>query len=119
MCIQTGEIVWLNGPFRCGKWPDASIFWRNLKQMLLPDEMVEANHGCLDNKCRHPDVAFNWADVCAKTMARSHHETDNGNLKQFGCLNQMWRHPLERHSVAFGACATLVQLGIKISGPKS
>ena len=25
VCIQTGDIVWANGPFKCGKWPDVKI----------------------------------------------------------------------------------------------
>jgi hypothetical protein len=25
-CINTGDIVWLNGPFPCGKFPDLNIF---------------------------------------------------------------------------------------------
>ncbi len=45
MCIQTRDIVWINGPFKAGKWPDLKIFRRNLKQQLLPGEMVEADNG--------------------------------------------------------------------------
>jgi hypothetical protein len=25
ICIQTGEPVWINGPFPCGSWPDLII----------------------------------------------------------------------------------------------
>ena len=36
--IQDGDIVWVNGPFACGLWPDIKIFWQNLKHALLPAE---------------------------------------------------------------------------------
>jgi hypothetical protein len=34
--IQSGDIVWIHGPFSCGKFPDLTIFQMGLKQMLLP-----------------------------------------------------------------------------------
>jgi hypothetical protein len=43
VCIQTGLIVWINGPFRAGKWPDVNIFRRDLKGKLLPGEMIGAD----------------------------------------------------------------------------
>ena len=29
VCIQTGDIVWTNGPFPCGRWQDLKIFQHN------------------------------------------------------------------------------------------
>ena len=26
LCILTGDVVWINGPYECGMWPDISIF---------------------------------------------------------------------------------------------
>ena len=37
-CIQTGRIVWVNGPFEAGMWPDISIFRCALKSMLAANE---------------------------------------------------------------------------------
>ena len=45
VCIQTGDVVWINGPFPCGKWPDLKIFQLRLKHMLGPEEKVEADDG--------------------------------------------------------------------------
>ena len=45
MSIQTGYIVWVNGPFECGSYPDIKIFWKNLKSHLDPNEFVEADAG--------------------------------------------------------------------------
>jgi hypothetical protein len=44
-CIQTGDIVWINGPFPCGKYPDLTIFRLGLLHMLEDGEMVEADAG--------------------------------------------------------------------------
>jgi hypothetical protein len=43
ICIQTGDMVWINGPFMCGNPPDLKIFPWNLKHRLAPGEMVEAD----------------------------------------------------------------------------
>jgi hypothetical protein len=43
VCIQTGDIVWVNGPFKCGDWPDINIFRCGLKGRLAPGEKVEAD----------------------------------------------------------------------------
>ena len=43
VCIQTGDIVWINGPFKCGVWNDLMIFRRDLKWKLAPGEMVETD----------------------------------------------------------------------------
>jgi len=119
-CIQTGHIVWVNGPFKCGKWPDIKIFRRNLKQRLLPCEMVECDRGYRgDQSCRHADIVFNRADQRAKGRAAARHETVNGDLKRFGCLKQVFRHAKELHKQVFGACVVLTQLGYNIGeGPK-
>ena len=42
VCILTGDIVWLHGPFPCGLWPDLKIFRKSLKQQLLEGEKVVA-----------------------------------------------------------------------------
>jgi hypothetical protein len=47
VCIKTGDIVWVNGPYACGKYPDIVIFQDRLVNMLDRDEKVEADHGYL------------------------------------------------------------------------
>ena len=34
LCIWTGWIIWINGPFPCGTYPDIVIFRQQLKQKL-------------------------------------------------------------------------------------
>lgn len=111
VCIQSGDICWMNGPFKCGKWPDLKIFRRDLKQRLAPGEMVECDAGYRgDPKCRHKHIVFNQADRVAKADARARHETVNGDIKSFSCLKQEWRHDRHLHKFAFGAAAVLTQI---------
>ena len=46
LSIQTGDIVWINGPFPAGAWPDINIFRHGLKWMLKEaGERCEADKG--------------------------------------------------------------------------
>ena len=55
ICIRTGHVVWLHGPFPCGKYPDLAIFNRSLANCLDEHEMVEADRGYKNsNVCRTP-----------------------------------------------------------------
>ena len=119
VCIQTGDIVWINGPFKPGRWSDLSIFWRNLKQRLAPGEMVEADNGYRGepNHARTADGFVSRADDRAKWTARNRHETVNRRLKQFGCLKQVWRHDRRRHNTVFAAVAVVTQLAFENGEP--
>ena len=43
--IQSGDIVWIIGPYECGKWPDISIFRDSLLSHLAPNKLIEADDG--------------------------------------------------------------------------
>ena len=45
LCILTGEICWIHGPFPAGSWPDIVIFQNSLASNLGPFEHVEADDG--------------------------------------------------------------------------
>jgi hypothetical protein len=111
VCIQTGDIVWVSGPYMCGRWPDINIFRDGLKNWLLPGEMVEADGGYRgDEKVRNPTNVRNHAELMKKKAARVRHETINGCLKNWGVLNQTYRHGPETHCDCFMAVAVLTQL---------
>lgn len=116
VCIQTGDIVWINGPFRAGKWPDINIFRCDLIHKLLPNELVEADRGYRDAAVRHCDVVVSRSDARAKSRAMRRHETVNSDLKTFACLGNQWRHKLLKHSLAFESCALLTQMKYKLEG---
>ena len=45
LCIRTGDIVWINGPYECGLWNDLMIFRNSLLSHLEPNERIEADDG--------------------------------------------------------------------------
>jgi hypothetical protein len=45
IAIQTGWVVWKNGPFPCGSFPDIKIARRDLVPILLPGEKYIADRG--------------------------------------------------------------------------
>ena len=101
----------MNGPFKCGKWPDIKIFRSALKHLLLPQEKVEADAGYRgDRKVRHPGHVRNWNELKAKKAARGRHETVNGRLKNWNVIDQVFRHNLNLHGICFLAVAVLTQL---------
>jgi len=118
MCIQTGEIVWFNGPFPCGLMTDIRIFRLKLKGLLLPGEKVMADKGYKgDPKTCTPFEAKNNNHKKVMCRARARHETVNGRFKTWGCLKQVWRHGRSKHVLAFNAVATITQLEIENGRP--
>ena len=112
VCIQTGDIVWSNGPFPAGKWPDKKIFKYKLRHMLDENEMVEVDgtYSGMPFECRMPGDFLSAADKKAKSDARARHETINRRLKQFGILGNRYRHDIGMHKIAFRACAVCTQI---------
>jgi hypothetical protein len=119
VCIQTGDIVWINGPFKAGRWPDLKIFRRNLKEKLAPGEMVEADNGYPGepDHVRTADGFVSRADDRAKWRVRYRHESVNRRLKQWGCLKQVYRHELKLHKTVFAAVAVITQLAFENGEP--
>ena len=117
ICIQTGDICWINGPFKPGRWNDLAIFRRNLRQRLLPGEKVECDAGYLgEPACRNNNIILNRLDDMAKCDARSRQENIHADIKIFDCLERAgpWRHDRHLHKHAFAAAAVLTQLAYSL-----
>jgi hypothetical protein len=57
VCIKTGFIFWINGPFHGGE-NDGTIFKETLSGLLAEDEAVEVDSGYVgDDKFKGPTVA--------------------------------------------------------------
>lgn len=117
--IRGGDIVWINGPYACGSWPDISIFRERLIHLLRPGEMVEADRGYRGEptKIRTPIDARNRRERKRKAIARARHETCNRRFKQFGILKQVFRSNISRHAIVFEAVAVITQLSIENGAP--
>ena len=113
VCIQTGWIVWVNGPFPCGDWPDLAIARHVLHHMLDEGELYIADSGyrAVGGRAITPNGTHDFLDrQCATVRAR--HETVNYRLKIFGTLTQRFCHPLEKHGLVVQSTAAIVQVVI-------
>ena len=118
ICIQTGHIVWVNGPFAPGPHPDLVVFRLGLKKYLLPGERVEADKGYRgDIKTDTPDDNCpSYAQFKAKENVRDRHETVNRRFKEFNVLKTTFRHEIIKHVWVFHAIVVITQLSIEYGG---
>ena len=118
ICIQTGSIVWINGPYAPGHWPDINIARDCLHGALDSDELHLADGAHKDGHgwCVVPN-GLNNADQHMKAVARARHEVINGLFKQFGCLSHTFRHHRTKHGLAFTAVANIAQAKILLEDP--
>jgi hypothetical protein len=116
LCIQTGDIVWINGPYACGSWADIRIFRHVLIHHLGEGEMVEADRGYRGEPgyIRTAEAAVSIADSSASFRARARQETVNGRFKNWKILSTRFRHPIQKHVHAFSAVAAITQIGINM-----
>jgi hypothetical protein len=118
--ILMGNLVWIQGPYPAGAWPDIKIFTSCLAHFLEPGERVEADDGYRGYaekiKCPKNDVNPP-KNLKMQGCVRARHETINGRLKNWGILSQVFRHDIRRHGDVFRACAVITQLAIKHGEP--
>jgi hypothetical protein len=116
LCIHTGWIVWINGPFP-GATHDITMFRNSLLSHLDPGERVEADDGYIGeapNYVKCPRSFTNPIETTRmQTWVRSRQETVNARFKDWGCLGQKFRHHLVKHSTCFRSVAVLTQLSIE------
>jgi hypothetical protein len=55
VCIATGDIVWINGPFKAGKH-DTSIYKHGLRQALVKGECFEGDRICEGDSMKNPNT---------------------------------------------------------------
>ena len=116
VCIQTGWIVWVNGPFPCGQWPDIKIALSDLVHNFVGDERAVADSGYrghrnyFETPWRHLD---NVHQCQLKALARARHECINRRFKQWRILHDVFRHAVVKHGVVFMAVANIEQVLIQ------
>ena len=114
--IQGGDIVWINGPFPCGSWPDIKIFRERLMHALPQGEKAEADMGYRGEptKIDLPEENIFGSNIQreAKALVRSRHETCNRRFKQWNSLSLVFRHNLKKHKTVFDSVAVLTQISI-------
>ena len=121
LCIKTGWIVWINGPYEAGSWPDINIFRDSLKSHLEENERVEADDGYRGDAPEHikcPKCMGNPEEyLFMQQRVRNRQETVNKRMKNWGALKQVWRHRFTGHAEVFRAVAVVTQMSIENGEP--
>lgn len=117
LSIRSSDIVWIAGPYLPGIWNDLAIFRLGLMYMLEDGERIEADDGYKGEcpqyvKCPR-GVTRRKDKKKMKARVRMRHETINERLKNYTCLEKLFRHSDEKHALCFRACAVLVQLAME------
>ena len=112
VCIKTGAIVWVNGPFKAGRHDKTIFVKEGLKDALCDDELLEGDMAYSgDMQLKNAKTAQTKNAKRSKGRARGHHENVNGELKKFEVVNSVFRHdPRKKHQMCFEAVAVICQL---------
>lgn len=120
--ILSGDIVWVNGPFPCGSWPDSKIMKEGgILEMLEENERIETDNGyigldpefCLTKSgSRHPS-----SDPKMRARVRARQETVNKRFRQFNAAKAVYRHRVEMHTFVLHSIVVLTQLSIESGEP--
>jgi hypothetical protein len=118
LCIQTGWVVWTNGPFPCGRFPDLKIAREGLVQELEEGEKYVADGGYRDrNGPSITPTGFNTITERKGRLFRARHETVNSRLKIFYLFSATFRHGVIKHGLCFRAAINMVQIAIENGEP--
>jgi hypothetical protein len=113
VCIRSGWIVWINGPFPCGEWNDVKIAKSALIHELDEGELFVADKGYQTAMCYSitpNDLVFASQEQKDRhELIRARHEAINRRLKQWRILSSLFRHGFTKHGTAFMAVANITQ----------
>lgn len=116
VCVQAGNIAWINELFPPADWPDVSVFHKVLTDESEDGERVEADDGHRGDdsgKIKVPKSTTHSQDkesLDLRQDVRARHKTINNRIKNFDILNQKFIHDIEKHGDCHCACAVLTQL---------
>ena len=117
------KIVWINGPF-CGGKHDKTIFSDDLLKKIPEGKLVVTDRGYSKVKDRAYMKKLSLPNNCDskelgnfKARLRARHESLNGRLKDFMCLDCTYRHAHKKHGHIFNAVCVLVQYEMDLGSP--
>ena len=117
VCINTGLIVWLNGPYKPRRWVDITIFRHRMLYALGPDEWIVGDGGYRDGfqyvipKRAGPQ----WLRKMT-ALATARHEIINSRLKVWAIIRNAYRYGqgseerLRRHERTVNGIANVVNI---------
>lgn len=113
LCIRTGKIVWFNGGFPCGTYPDLKVAYECYIHIIENGELTMADKGYKNDK-----YFLLPKEHCQRhKLIMSRHETVNKRLRQFKILDNKFRHSLIKHEICFGAVINLTEILIENGEP--
>lgn len=113
------NLVWVNGPFKASRH-DITIFRRcGLKDKIPEGHRVIADNGYQGEKLvvSTPNAHDPHALRKFKSRARARHESFNGKLKKFRCLDERFRHGINKHKIVFEAICVICQYQLENGSP--
>lgn len=123
IAIQSGDIVWINGPFPAGRYNDIVIFRDKLKDKLeFCKEKVEADDGYRGEEF-YIELPRNvghggHAQKRIKGLVRTRHETCNKRFKNWRALSERFRHSSDLlHGRIFRSIVAITQLQFEHGNP--
>ena len=110
--IATGHIVWLQGPYPCGDWPDVRIarsclhFWLLPWEKYVSDGLYKLCRGYAMTPVRRERSHMDYV----RGVVRARHESVNRRFKIFKILSHKYCHPIETHGDVFRSVSNIVQI---------
>jgi hypothetical protein len=106
-------VVWKNGPFPCGSFPDIKIARRDLVPSLLPGEKYVADRGDRDGRVyADTPTGYNNPSKRMKSIVRARDETFNSRLKKSKVLSTTYSSERDTRYLVFHAIANILQVEI-------
>lgn len=112
VCIATGVIVWVNGPFKAGVHDKTIFEEEGLLDALDEGECAEVDMGYKGlDEMKNAEIGLTARARSQKNKARARGENVNGEFKKFEVLNGVFRHdPKTKHQMCFESVAVICQL---------
>jgi hypothetical protein len=119
VCIKTGHIIWVNGPF-VASYSESTIFKQGLGNHIYEGEKVEVDSGPKgDDRLVQPHVGKDSKERKQKSVVRGRQEGVNGRMKVYSVLTTHFHHMkdgrenmMKAHGLCFNAVAVITQLKI-------
>ena len=118
LSIFDNRCVWVNGPFAAGK-NNLSVFRAGLKAKMGNGKLGIADKGHRGEGA-HLTMAMSIDSQEVrefKSRALARHEKFNGQVKNFGCMSEQFRHGLEKHKMCFEATVVICQHELENGSP--
>ena len=109
----------MNGPFKASRH-DITIFRRGGLQDMVPEgNRIIGDRGYIGepNLISTPNAHDPAALRKFKSRARARHESFNGRIKNFKCLDERFRHGLNKHKIVFEAVCVICQYQMENGSP--